>query len=89
MSWQHHLYSKLGAKKTPADENDLNAKNAVVKDKQQQLDELVERIVAMAKVLYGLHMVKTMKLKLNMWFTVFILKKIRKWKALLEIHEDC
>lgn len=58
MSWQHHLYSKLGTKKQPLDENDLNNKGSPIKDKQQQLEELVDRIVAMAKVLYGLHMVK-------------------------------
>lgn len=57
MSWQHHLYSKLGTKKLPTDENDLSNKGAQIKDKQQQLDELVDRIVAMAKVLFGLHMV--------------------------------
>ncbi|XP_035704010.1 ryanodine receptor isoform X5 [Folsomia candida] len=57
MSWQHHLYSKLGTKKLPTDENDLSNKGAQIKDKQQQLDELVDRIVAMAKVLFGLHMI--------------------------------
>lgn len=49
MSWQHYLYSKLGSKKEVAVE---------VKDKEKQIEELVERIVAMAKVLYGLHMVR-------------------------------
>ena len=44
MSWQHYLYSKLGQKK--------EGEAAVTK-----VDELVDRIVAMAKVLYGLHMV--------------------------------
>lgn len=48
MSWQHYLYSKLGSKKEVVVE---------VKDKEKQVEELVERIVAMAKVLYGLHMV--------------------------------
>lgn len=52
MSWQHYLYSQLGSKKstivlTPT--NEQGAKNL--------LDETVERIVAMSKVLYGLHMV--------------------------------
>jgi hypothetical protein len=65
MSWQHHLYSKLGTKKTPSDQNDLSNKGSPVKDKQQQLDELVDRIVAMAKVLFGLHMV----------YIYFLLKK--------------
>lgn len=45
MSWQHYLYSKLGSKKGT---NEI---------KPQQVDEVADRIVAMAKVLYGLHMV--------------------------------
>lgn len=46
MSWQHYLYSKLGSKKDGGEVA-----------KPQQIDEVVDRIVAMAKVLYGLHMV--------------------------------
>lgn len=57
MSWQHHLYSKLGAKREPVPEENTE-KAAVHINKEQQLLELVERIVAMAKVLYGLHMVR-------------------------------
>lgn len=50
MSWQHYLYSQLGSKKSMTIGNvDTNGKN--------QLEETVERIVAMSKVLYGLHMV--------------------------------
>lgn len=45
MSWQHYLYSKLGSKKD------------CVEIKPQQIEEVVDRIMAMAKVLYGLHMV--------------------------------
>lgn len=45
MSWQHYLYSKLGSKKGTGE------------IKPQQLDEVVDRIIAMAKVLFGLHMV--------------------------------
>lgn len=51
MSWQHYLYSQLGSKKSVkigSGENN-NGKN--------QLEETVDRIVAMSKVLYGLHMV--------------------------------
>nr|CAD7393765.1 unnamed protein product [Timema cristinae] len=44
MSWQHYLYSKLGQKK---DGEEV---------KPTKIDEVVERIVAMSKVLYGLHM---------------------------------
>ncbi|XP_046677460.1 LOW QUALITY PROTEIN: ryanodine receptor-like [Homalodisca vitripennis] len=47
MSWQHYLYSKLGSKKV----------NVIDGAKPQQLDEVVDRIVAMAKVLFGLHMI--------------------------------
>lgn len=50
MSWQHYLYSQLGSKKSAAvGIVDSNGKNP--------LEETVERIVAMSKVLYGLHMV--------------------------------
>ncbi|XP_071036526.1 ryanodine receptor [Parasteatoda tepidariorum] len=43
MSWQHYLYSKLGTKR----------------ESTQKIspDELVEKIIDMAKVLYGLHMI--------------------------------
>lgn len=51
MSWQHYLYSQLGSKKsvTITQTNEQQQKNL--------LEETVERIVAMSKVLYGLHMV--------------------------------
>lgn len=52
MSWQHYLYSQLGSKKSTAiGIVDSNGKN--------QLEETVDRIVAMSKVLYGLHMVSS------------------------------
>jgi hypothetical protein len=76
MSWQHHLYSKLGAKK-PEDEAAAAGTVAVPKpgsqQQQQLLDELVERIVAMAKVLYGLHMVNSC---FNFSPLVFICRKL-------------
>ncbi|XP_030749975.1 ryanodine receptor isoform X1 [Sitophilus oryzae] len=49
MSWQHYLYSKLGKKSVTVNTVDSNGKN--------QLEETVDRIVAMSKVLYGLHMI--------------------------------
>ncbi|CAH0546152.1 unnamed protein product [Brassicogethes aeneus] len=50
MSWQHYLYSQLGSKKSVSiGAVDGNGKN--------QLEETVDRIVAMSKVLYGLHMI--------------------------------
>lgn len=44
MSWQHYLYSKLGTKRECT--------------QKVSPDELVEKIIDMAKVLYGLHMVR-------------------------------
>jgi ryanodine receptor 2 len=49
MSWQHYLYSKLGSKKGTTE-----------MIKPQQVDEVADRILAMAKVLYGLHMVNNL-----------------------------
>ncbi|XKL68210.1 hypothetical protein PGB90_003701 [Kerria lacca] len=53
MSWQHYLYSKLGNKKD------------CFEIKPQQIEEAVDRIMAMAKVLYGLHMFSVNKLQNN------------------------
>lgn len=51
MSWQHYLYSQLGSKKSAViSSTDANGKS--------QLEETVDRIVAMSKVLFGLHMVR-------------------------------
>lgn len=61
MSWQHYLYSKLGKKSLTVNTLDSNGKN--------QLEETVERIVAMSKVLYGLHMVSFS----NIWSVSFII----------------
>lgn len=59
MSWQHYLYSKLG--KTEVSEEIVEkpppGTTEKTKTKEQIIQETVERIVAMAKVLYGLHMV--------------------------------
>lgn len=56
MSWQHYLYSKLGNKRDPTDKS------------VTQIDDVVDRIVAMAKVLYGLHMVTILYLILIFFF---------------------
>jgi ryanodine receptor 2 len=58
MSWQHYLYSKLG-KKHEQTSYEMNEKvsTADKKGEEKKIEETVERIVAMAKVLYGLHMV--------------------------------
>lgn len=60
MSWQHYLYSKLGKKEKSAEiivEQPKSGANEKIKSKEQIIQETVERIVAMAKVLFGLHMV--------------------------------
>ncbi|KAG5681994.1 hypothetical protein PVAND_011393 [Polypedilum vanderplanki] len=59
MSWQHYLYSKLGKKNEPTLE-DVSEKTTTTTDKkgeEKKIEDTVERIVAMAKVLYGLHMI--------------------------------
>ncbi|CAN7995351.1 unnamed protein product, partial [Ixodes pacificus] len=48
MSWQHYLYSKLGSQRSSGSQ---------VVPAQVSHDQLVERIMDMAKVLYGLHMI--------------------------------
>lgn len=53
MSWQHFLYSQLGSKKSATIITTENNNN------KNQLEETIDRIVAMSKVLYGLHMVRT------------------------------
>lgn len=57
MSWQHYLYSKLGKKDIVSEEVPEKAVSGTEKNKEKVIEETVERIVAMAKVLYGLHMV--------------------------------
>lgn len=55
MSWQHYLYSKLGKKDIPPEE--LIEKPGMDKKEENKIQDKVDRIVAMAKVLFGLHMV--------------------------------
>ena len=55
LNWQHHLYSTLG-----------NKDSAIGSQmKPEALDFLIKRIVAMGKVLYGLHMVSSRRLAHN------------------------
>lgn len=64
MSWQHYLYSKLGKKEISQEEiieKPSSGTTEKIKSKEQIIQETVERIVAMAKVLYGLHMVSFRK----------------------------
>ncbi|XP_050555799.1 ryanodine receptor isoform X12 [Spodoptera frugiperda] len=51
MSWQHYLYSKLGSK------SKTNITVETAENKAKIIDDTVERIVAMSKVLFGLHMI--------------------------------
>lgn len=58
MSWQHYLYSKLGKKELlPEEVPEKVAAGTEKKSKEKIIEETAERIVAMAKVLFGLHMV--------------------------------
>ena len=51
MNWQHTLYSRLGGGRAPREDEDSDKKLVPA------IDDTVERIVAMAKVLFGLHIV--------------------------------
>jgi ryanodine receptor 2 len=57
MSWQHYLYSKLGKKDEQMIEETSEKSTADKKGEEKKIEDTVERIVAMAKVLFGLHMV--------------------------------
>ncbi|XP_023168844.1 ryanodine receptor isoform X8 [Drosophila hydei] len=68
MSWQHYLYSKLGKTEEPVDEQALEKVNANSNEKgKDKTTETVDRIVAMAKVLFGLHMATGAKNKTKRW----------------------
>jgi len=67
MSWQHYLYSKLGSKK------------GTIEIKPQQVDEVADRIVAMAKVLYGLHMVNNIICTIIIFFNMYYHVKNFNW----------
>ncbi|XP_055904493.1 ryanodine receptor isoform X5 [Eupeodes corollae] len=56
MSWQHYLYSKLG-KKDELQEDSAVVEKSNQNEKKDKTQETVDRIVAMAKVLFGLHMI--------------------------------
>lgn len=87
MSWQHYLYSKLGAKKEPvsAAGNELVAiEKPHIKDPSIAADLLVERIIDMAKVLYGLHMVTI--IHFNYSFLVVLLYGMASKPLILNNH---
>jgi hypothetical protein len=58
MSWQHYLYSKLGKKEEQMIEETADKAASDKKGEEKKIEDTVERIVAMAKVLFGLHMVR-------------------------------
>lgn len=67
MSWQHYLYSKLGKKEAqPIETTEKQAASTTAeKSKEKIIEETAERIVAMAKVLFGLHMVSDCEYRLQ------------------------
>ncbi|XP_016986328.1 LOW QUALITY PROTEIN: ryanodine receptor [Drosophila rhopaloa] len=68
MSWQHYLYSKLGKTEEPVDEQALEKANVNSNEKgKDKTTETVDRIVAMAKVLFGLHMAASSKNRTKRW----------------------
>ncbi|XP_043641241.1 ryanodine receptor isoform X17 [Drosophila teissieri] len=68
MSWQHYLYSKLGKTEEPVDEQALEKANVNSNEKgKDKTQETVDRIVAMAKVLFGLHMAASSKNRSKRW----------------------
>lgn len=70
MSWQHYLYSKLGKSERSMEEvSEKSTSDKKTEDKK--IEDTVERIVAMAKVLYGLHMVSKNIFQLFIFFITF------------------
>ncbi|MPC12207.1 Ryanodine receptor [Portunus trituberculatus] len=70
MNWQHTLYSRLGGGRTPReDEEDKKLVPTV--------DDTVERIVAMAKVLYGLHIIDHPQTSKEVWRSVVSIQRKR------------
>lgn len=67
MSWQHYLYSKLGKVEVSEEiiEKPVTGPTEKLKTREEIIQETVERIVAMAKVLYGLHMVSPFMLQIS------------------------
>ncbi|XP_064091940.1 ryanodine receptor-like isoform X22 [Macrobrachium nipponense] len=70
MNWQHILYSRLGGGRVPREEDE---------DKKivPTVDDTVERIVAMAKVLYGLHIIDHPSTTKEVWRSVVSMQRKR------------
>lgn len=67
MSWQHYLYSKLGKKTEHSIEEVAEKVTTDKKGEEKKIEDTVERIVAMAKVLFGLHMVTILHYSSNIF----------------------
>ncbi|KAK3867881.1 hypothetical protein Pcinc_026695, partial [Petrolisthes cinctipes] len=70
MNWQHTLYSRLGGGRVPRE--DEEEKKLV-----PTVDDTVERIVAMAKVLYGLHIIDHPQTSKEVWRSVVSIQRKR------------
>ncbi|XP_069958037.1 ryanodine receptor isoform X5 [Cherax quadricarinatus] len=70
MNWQHTLYSRLGGGRQPREDED---------DKKlvPTVDDTVYRIVAMAKVLYGLHIIDHPQTSKEVWRSVVSIQRKR------------
>ncbi|XP_076069948.1 ryanodine receptor isoform X2 [Oratosquilla oratoria] len=71
MSWQHTLYSRLGCGRQAPTDSDSDKKLV------QTVDDTVERIVAMAKVLYGLHIIDHPQHLKEVWRSVVSIQRKR------------
>lgn len=75
MSWQHYLYSKLGKKEPQpieaTEKQQAAAATTIEKSKEKIIEETAERIVAMAKVLFGLHMVSVREELVSRFMRIF------------------
>ncbi|XP_050722291.1 ryanodine receptor-like isoform X2 [Eriocheir sinensis] len=70
MNWQHTLYSRLGGGRTPREEDED-------KKLMPTIDNTVDRIVAMAKVLYGLHIIDHPQTSKEVWRSVVSIQRKR------------
>lgn len=69
MSWQHYLYSKLGSKREST--------------QKVSPDELVEKIIDMAKVLYGLHLVRKEVIVTKCCILCYLLLRYERFRRIL------
>ncbi|ROT85518.1 ryanodine receptor [Penaeus vannamei] len=70
MNWQHTLYSRLGGGRVPREDDEE-------KKLVPSVDETVDNIVAMAKVLYGLHIIDHPQSSKEVWRSVVSIQRKR------------